>query len=128
LEGKQACPYYELNAFFQFIEDYTWFFAILLMGIGLPFIFAGRKLFSCIVFIVGALITVSLVMILFYSTFLEDNTKVWIFWVVLLCTTFLGLCVGHVLYKFQKLGAACIAGWGGFLGGLILNTAILSYA
>ena len=98
------------------------------MCIGLPFMFAGRKLFSCIVFVVGVLITVSLVMILFYSTFLDSNTEAWVFWVVLSCSILAGLAVGFVLFKCQKLGAACIAGWGGFLGGLILNTAILSYA
>jgi hypothetical protein len=90
--------------------------------------FAGRKLFSCIVFVVGVLITVSLVMILFYSTFLDSNTEAWVFWVVLSCSILAGLAVGFVLFKCQKLGAACIAGWGGFLGGVILNTAFLSYA
>lgn len=98
------------------------------MCIGLPFMFAGRKLFSCIVFVVGVLITVSLVMILFYSTFLDSNTEAWVFWVVLSCSILAGLAVGFVLFKCQKLGAACIAGWGGFLGGVILNTAFLSYA
>lgn len=126
--GNNACPVYDLNAFFQFVEDYTWFFAIALMIIGIPFLFAGRKLFSCIVFVVGVLITVSVILILFYATFLTNNTEAWVFWLVFSLTILAGLAVGFVLFKCQKLGAACIAGWGGFLGGLILNTAFLGYA
>lgn len=98
------------------------------MIIGLPFLFAGRKLFSCIVFVVGVLITVSVIMILFYATFMSNNTEAWVFWLVFSLTILGGLAVGFVLFKCQKLGAACIAGWGGFLGGLIINTAILGYA
>lgn len=125
MTGKDACASYDLNAFFQFIQDYNWLFAIILICIGLPFCFMGRKFFSCIVFVVGIMITVALVMILFYATFLDSNTEIWVFWTVLSCSILGGIGVGFVLFKCQKLGAACIAGWGGFLGGLIINTTFM---
>lgn len=30
-----------------------------------------------------------------------------------------------MLYKCQRLGAACIAGWGGFMGGLLINNTFM---
>lgn len=114
-----------MSAFFDMIQQYNWLFAIILMCIGLPFCFAGRKFFSCIVFVVGIMITVAVVMLLFYSTFLTSNMEYWVFWTVLACSVVAGVGVGYVLFKCQKLGAACIAGWGGFLGGLIINTTFM---
>lgn len=125
LTGKLACSTYSVSAFFDFVAEYNWLFAIILMVIGLPFIFAGRKFFSIIVFVVGVLITVTLIMLLFYATFLDSNTEAWVFWLVLSLSIIARLAVGFVLAKCQKLGAACIAGWGGFLGGLAINTAFL---
>ena len=125
MTGKNACSLWSLNAFFTFIEQYNWLFAIILMCIGLPFCFMGRKFFSCIVFVVGIMVTVAVVMILFYSTFLDSNTEYWVFWLVLTLSILGGAAVGFVLFQCQKLGAAVIAGWGGFLGGLIINTTFM---
>lgn len=125
LTGDLACPVYSLNAFFLFVEEYNWLFAIILMCIGLPFCFMGRKLFSCLVFTVGIMLTVSIVCLIFYSSFLSSSTEPWTFWVVLSCSIIGGIAVGFVLFKCQKLGAACIAGWGGFLGGVVINTTFL---
>ena len=54
----------------------------------------GRKLFSCIVFVIGVLVTVAFIMLLFYSTFLESDTEYWVGWVVLSCSIVAGLAVG----------------------------------
>lgn len=122
LTGALACPVFDTNSFWEFVEEYNWLFALILIGIGLPFCFAGRKLFSCIVFVTGVLVTVAFIMLLFYSTFLESDTEYWVGWVVLSCSAIAGLAVGYLLFKCQKLGAAFIAGWGGFLIGLVINT------
>lgn len=125
LEGDLGCDVWSMSAFFEFVQDYRILFGIILMVLGVPFCLMGRKFFSVIVFIVGVLITVSLIMLLFYSTFLDSNTEAWVFWLVLSLSIVAGLAVGFVLFKCQKLGAACVAGWGGFLGGLVINTTFL---
>lgn len=125
LTGDLACPIWSMNAFFEFVNEYNWLFALILMAIGIPFCFFGRKLFSCLVFVVGILVTSSFIMLLFYATFLKSDTAYWVTWVVLVCSILGGIGVGFVLYKCQKLGAAFIAGWGGFLGGLIINTTFM---
>lgn len=128
LTGKVSCATYSINAFFDLVAEYNWLFAIIFMCIGLPFCFMGRKFFSCIVFVVGVLLTVGIINLLFYATFLSNNYEYWVFWVVFSCSILAGVAVGFVLFKCQKLGAACIAGWGGFLGGLVINTTLLFLA
>jgi len=75
-------------------------------------------------FVIGMLATVSLILILFYTTFLDSKTASWVGWTVLACSVLLGVLGGFILFKCQKLGAAILGGWGGFLGGLLINTAV----
>lgn len=98
---------------------------IIFIVIGIPLCLFGLKMLSVTLFCVGTLVTVTLILLLFYSTFLKDDTEAWIGWVVLAGSIIVGLAGGYLLYKCQKLGAMCIAGWGGFLGGLLLNTTFM---
>ena len=66
-----------------------------------------------------------LIWLLFYSTFLSDSTEYWVGWVVLAGAVIVGLFVGFLLYKCQRLGAAIIGGWGGFLLGIVFNTTVM---
>jgi len=126
--SKDNCSVYSLNALWAFMSKYDWLWGICLIAIGIPLCLAGRKLFSVTLFLIGTLVTMTLILLLFYSTFLTDATEAWVGWVVLISSIILGLAGGFLLFKCQKLGAACIAGWGGFLGGLLLNTTCFSYA
>jgi MFS family permease len=99
-------------------------FALFLVLGGFVCLF-GRKLFKPVLFITGVLITTSLVLLIFYSTFLKSNTKAWVGWVVLVCSVLLGLCVGGLFVKLSKLGAFILAGWGGFTLGLLIYNAFL---
>lgn len=92
----------------------------ILMVLGLFISLMGRKLFVAIVFIAGVMLVVGLVCVIFYSTFLKDNTKAWVGWVVLGCSVLVGLLVGCLFTKIIKLGAFVLAAWGGFSLGLIL--------
>jgi hypothetical protein len=126
--SKTNCSIYSLNALWAFMKKYSWLWGTILIIIGLPLCFAGRKLFSVTLFLIGTLLTMTLILLLFYSTFLTDKTEAWIGWVVLISSIILGLAGGFLLFKCQRLGGACIAGWGGFMGGLLLNTTCFSYA
>ena len=97
-------------------------FAIFIV-IGFVVCFFGRKLWKPIFFLSGVIITDFVVLIIFYTTFLDDQTETWIGWTVLAGSTVIGLLVGFILMKISKLGAFVLAGWGGFcLGLLIWNT------
>jgi len=101
--------------------------SIVFIVIGLLINLAGRKLFKVIVFIAGVLLVVSLVLLIFYTTFLKSNTASWIGWVVLGGSVLLGLLVGCLFVKVIKLGAFAVAAWGGFSLGLLLYEAFPLY-
>jgi hypothetical protein len=98
---------------------------VFFLAIGGFVCFLGRKLFRPVLFIVGMLLTVSIVLLLFYSTFLASTTKVWVGWLVLVGSILLGLVVGTIFTKLVKLGAFALAGWGGFSGALLIYNAFL---
>ncbi len=74
---------------------------------------------------VTAILTVFAILLLFYTTFLKDTTETWVGWTVLACSILIGLVVGFFMMKLERLGAALLAGWGGFLLGFLLNEMVL---
>lgn len=78
-------------------------------------------MFIWTVFLIGATATVCGIMVLFYSTFLKTSTAVWVGWVVLSCSILLGLGIGFLCTKMLRGAAAVIAGYGGFMLGVVIN-------
>lgn len=99
-------------------------FAVFLV-VGIIVCFLGRTLFKPVLFIAGVLLSVSLIWIIFYSTFLNENTKPWVGWVVLVGAIIVGLIIGCLLVKLVKLGAFVLSAWGGYTLGLLIYNAFL---
>lgn len=93
--------------------------------IGFIVCFFGRKLWKPIFFLAGVLLTIFIVLIIFYTTFLNDQTESWVGWTVIGCSFLLGLLVGFILMKVSKLGAFVLAGWGGYCLGLLIWSSFL---
>lgn len=70
-----------------------------MVGVGFFLGLFGKKLFSATMFVIGMLATVSLILILFYTTFLDSKTAAWIGWTVLSCSILLGILGGFILFK-----------------------------
>ena len=85
----------------------------------------GRKLWVLAIFLISAFLTMAIIMLVFYTTFLKSNTADWVGWTVLGCSLLLGVILGLVMTKFQRAGAAILGAWGGFVLGLILNESVL---
>lgn len=98
---------------------------VVFLIIGTVVCFLGRTLFKPVIFIAGVLLTVSLVWIIFYSTFLNENTKSWVGWVVLAGSIIVGLIIGCVFIKIVKLGAFILGAWGGFTLSLLIYNSFL---
>lgn len=126
--SKTACPIFTANALIQFVDEYAWFFGIGFIAIGLFLAFLGRKIFNATLFIITAIIVAGLILFIFYATFLEDSTAAWVGWTVLGFAVLLGLVAGFLMVKFEKFGAALVAGWGGFCLGVLLNETVLYLA
>jgi len=88
----------------------------------------GKKIFTATLFIIGTLVTFFVVSLIFYTTFLSSEQEAWVNWVVFIGCIVLGLLVGYLLAKCQRLGGALLGGLAGFMLGLALNTAIFVYA
>lgn len=91
--------------------------------LGLVVCFLGRKLFRPMLFIAGMVVAVSLIMLLFYTTFLKETTKVWVGWLVLACAIVIGGLFGYLMTRVVKLGAFVLAAWGGFSLSLLIYNA-----
>lgn len=117
----------KLNAFWTWLNNNKYVMCAILIVLGLFTTFLGCKLCHVIIFITGILLTVSLVLIIFYSTFLKADTKAWVGWVVLGCSVLVGILVGWILFKIIKLGAFVLGAWGGFSLGLIIYEALPLY-
>ena len=95
------------------------------MAIGLFLTFLGRKIFNVAIFIVAAIVVSGLILIIFYSTFLADNTATWLSWLVVSLALVVGIVCGYLATKVEKIGGALLAGWGGFCLGVVLNETVL---
>lgn len=98
---------------------------IIFILVGLFVCFLGRVLFKPILFIAGIFLGVGLTWLICYATFLDDNDKQWVFWLVLAISLIIGLLIGFLLFKLAKVGAFLIAGWGGFSLGLLTYNAFM---
>ena len=68
-----------------------------------------------------------LIMLICYSTFASEKTEVWIGWVIIAVSAVVGVSIGFIFIKYQKVGAFCLSAWGGFSFGLLIYNAFLYY-
>lgn len=121
MTSESVCPSFDLNALWIFLDEYSYIWGILFIAGGAFFCFFGRKLIKAAIFAVTAILIVFAILLLFYTTFLSSTTEVWVGWTVLVCSILLGLVGGFFMMKIERVGAALLAGWGGFLVGLMIN-------
>ena len=122
---KTGCKIGNLSGLWQWFTKNKWFMFVAFLIIGSVLCFLGRTLFRPVLFIAGMLLAVSLVWIIFYSTFLNENTKPWVGWVVLVGAIIFGLVIGCLMVKLVKLGAFVLAAWGGYALALLIYNAFL---
>lgn len=125
LQSADVCASFDLNALWTFLDEYSYIWGVLFIVGGVFLCFFGRKLVKAAIFMVTAIFVVAGILLLFYTTFLSDTTEVWVGWTVLVCSILLGLVAGFFMMKLERVGAAVLAGWGGFLIGLMLNEMVL---
>jgi hypothetical protein len=111
----------EISYLWTWITDNQWVMFTIGVILGAFITFFGLKLYKPIFFIAGALITIGVILLLFYGTFLKSTTESWVPWVVLACSLLVGLLVGFIVMKLSKsVGAFILAFIGGYVLGLLL--------
>jgi hypothetical protein len=98
------------------------------MAIGAFMAFFGRKLFQITIFISGLCFTTYVLMMCWYAWFFTAQTAYWVGWCMLGVSGLVGLIVGFLLAKFMRVGAAVLAGFGGYCLGMFINTMVVYLA
>jgi hypothetical protein len=121
MTSEEACPVYSVSELTDWLEKFKYLWGAVFIAIGIFLCIWGKKIFSGSVYIISVLGIVTLMMLLFYNKIFAHNTKGWVIWVYLAGSILIGLGTGFIFYKSQKISAALIAAWGGFMLGLLIN-------
>lgn len=121
LTSQSACSSFDLNALWDFLEEYSYVWGVIFIVAGGFLGLFGRKLIKAAIFLVTAICVVIGTLLVFYTTFLDDRGEAWIGWSVLACSIIVGLIAGFFMMKLERVGAAILSGWGGFLLGVMLS-------
>jgi hypothetical protein len=110
------------------MDTYAAFFGAAFIILGVFLAFFGRYLLKAAVFIAGTILIAFIILVVFYATFLGNNTASWVGWLVVSLAIIVGLVGGYFLAKYEKVDAALLGAWGGFTLGVILNETVLYLA
>lgn len=110
-----------------FLDEYDWLWGGLFIIAGLFLCFFGKKLFKLSVLMVTSFIVVTGLLFLFYETILYEDYDIWIGWTSVICSIMIGLVSGVFMMKLDRVGGGVVAGWGGFVLGLLLNESVFDF-
>lgn len=92
---------------------------------GLAMTFFGLRLVKPSICFAGFLSCIMLTLLFFYAVYANSIDDLATFYYWMGGGAVVGILVGYFLSAFVKVGAAILAGWGGFMLGLMLNEAVL---
>jgi hypothetical protein len=115
----------QLSAIWDWVSSNKWMIFAIFLIMGTIICFLGRRLFKPVLFLTGVIMAMTLIMLIFYSTFLKSNTEKWVGWTVFIGSILLGLLLGYLFVKIVRLGVFCLAAWGGFSVALLIYNAFL---
>jgi hypothetical protein len=120
IKTSEACPKMDFYVIWEFINNYSYIFASLLVAFGIFNCIFGNKfadytcfiltLFGCTIFV------------LFFAQFiLPPGCAKWIIWVILVLGIIIGCSVGYVVFNhYEKVLAFLVGGIGGVILGQFL--------
>jgi hypothetical protein len=97
----------------------------LFLTTGLFICFMGRAMFKPIVYIVAVSVVTSLILIIAYNTFLMNNSKTWVGWLVIAIALLAGFAAGCCVIRIIKVAIFIVAAWGGYAFALLIYNAFM---
>jgi len=119
--SKYGCPTLSVSELWNYIAKYEDYFGVFAIVAGIMLCFFGHWLIKPSICFAGFLSTIVLSCLIFYAVYLDNTSDLADFWYFLGGGALVGILVGLVLAWAVKVGAAILAGWGGFCLALILN-------
>lgn len=119
--SKYGCSTLSVSEIWGYIAEYEDYFGIFAIVSGFLLCFFGHWLIKPSICFAGFLSTIAVSCFIFYAVYLNDTSNLADFWYFLGGGAIAGILVGLLLAYVVKVGAAVLAGWGGFCAALILN-------
>jgi hypothetical protein len=127
LVSEYGCSVLDTSTLWEYLDQYSAYFGAVLIVAGVLLNFLGRKLIRPSVCFAGFLTSIFVACFLYYTIFLSGEPDMTTFWIFFGVGIVGGIIVGLLLGYFVKVGAAILAGWGGFCGGLMLNESVFAW-
>ena len=119
--SKYGCPTLTVSELWDYIDQYRDYFGAFAIISGVLLCFLGHWLVKPSICFAGFLSTIALSCFIFYAVYLDNSSDLADFWYFLAGGAVVGILIGLLLAWAVKVGAAILAGWGGFCLALILN-------
>ena len=125
-----GCPILDFGDVFYYLAEYSYYWGGPLILIGVAMCLFGRKTIKLSICFAGFLTCVFIACAIYYFTQvnevsdLEDLTE---FWYFLGGGASVGVPIGGLLAKYDRVGSSVLTAWGGYVGGLILVDVAFAY-
>ena len=117
IKTSEACPKMDFYVIWEFINNYNFIFASILIGFGLFNCILGNRFADYTCFIL-ALFACTIFVLFFAQFILPPGCARWIIWVILALGIIIGCTVGYIVFHhYDKVLAFLVGG----LGGVILG-------
>lgn len=120
-----GCDLFSNSMMWEYLSYAEPYIGIVAIVGGIAMTFFGLKLVKPSICFAGFLSSIMLSMLFFYAIYASSVEELSTFYYWIAGGAVIGLILGWFLSHFVKVGAAVLAGWGGFMIGLILNEAFL---
>jgi hypothetical protein len=123
---KESCPKINFYVIWEFVNRFSFIFGALLIIIGIFEAFYGAKVVIVTVFLVTSMATITVVFIFLFQFIIPSGGNPNIVWVVLGISSILGIFLGYIVSKYNKIVIGLIlGGYMGYIVGIILYDSIL---
>lgn len=118
---KEACPKVNFYVVWEFINKFSIIFGAVLILIGIFETFYGAKVMIVTIFLATCMATVTFVFIFLFQFIIPSGGNPNIVWVVLVISIIVGIIIGYIVSKNNKIVIGMIlGGYMGYIIGVIL--------
>ena len=122
---SESCPKVNFYVIWNFVKQFSIIFGAVLILIGIFETFYGSKVMIVTIFLATCMSTITVVFILLFQFIIPSGGNPSIVWVVLGISTIIGILLGYLVSKYNKVVIGMIlGGYMGYIVGIILYDSI----
>lgn len=121
---KAGCKTGDLNGLWRFVENNSIIFGSIFIVLGLYNLILGRKLIRPTLGLIFCMLTIIVILFLFYVLLLPNDVAQWVGWLLLVISIILGGIAGFFASKLVRIGVFFLGVGAGACIGLLLNNLV----